>query len=130
MKELDVVKIKRHDRELITIELLTIKDDLSDFYEHIECSTIDIVKRRFSGRFFDIICDDEGLLKEKAQYPTSLWFDGTKPIEALVGTLLLCHSDDEGNLTSATFEDLILVHQACICLNTNEGNFMVLEHNL
>ena len=37
---------------------------LKDYYRLIDCSTIDIVKRRSAGKYYEIICDDEGLLKE------------------------------------------------------------------
>lgn len=135
MKQLDVVKIKRIDEDILTCELMTINDDLKDFYREIGCRCIDIVERRFSGRMFDIICDDEALLSNDPGLPTSLFFErkekGGKLLEGLFGTLLLCHNDGEGNLTGATPGDLIAVQQAYMEAYTTTGTtFCCLEHAL
>lgn len=137
MKQLDVVKIKRVDNEIITCELLTIEDKLDDFYEHIGCRCIDIVERRFGGRMFDVVCDDEALLSGEPGLPTSLWFgrkekgEREELLEALFGTLLLCHNDGNGNLTNATPDDLLKVQQAYMEAGTTTGEtFYCLSHNL
>lgn len=36
-----------------------------DLYKLIGCDTIDIVERKFGGKSFLVVCDDEALLKEK-----------------------------------------------------------------
>ena len=46
-RDIDVIMIKRLDRATITCELMTIKDDLQEFYSLIGCRTIDIVSRYF-----------------------------------------------------------------------------------
>lgn len=132
-QKIDVIKVKRIDEEIITAELITILDDLSDFYREIECHTIDIVERRFKGRLFDVICDDEALLKAEPGLPTSLWFgERGDLLEGLFGTLLLCHNDGEGNFTSATANDLLKVQEAYIMASntTPKEAFYCLEHNL
>lgn len=130
MKRLDVIKVKRIDDEVLTCELMTINDDLRDFYEHIGCSCIDIVERRFNGVLFDVICDDEALLKNDIPLPTSYWSDG-KGEEGLFGTLLLCHNDGNGNLTDARADDLLAVQQAYRRVMTNNGDFAyVLIHDI
>lgn len=130
MKQIDVVKVKRWDNELITAEIITINDDLSDFYEQIECSTIDIVERVLNGRYFDIILNDEALLDGTADKfaPTSWWQgEGYTPNhEGLWGTLLLCHHDNEGNLTSATIDDLEIVHSSFRTISLKDGGDLVL----
>lgn len=131
-KKLDVIEVKRLDKDLITIELVTINDDLEDFYNHIGCETIDIITRRFGGVLFDVILDDEALLKERPAI-TSYWQsdDYTPNVERLCGTLLLCHSNEEGELTSATFEDLIAVHMSAREVTTRkEGKVMLLFHEI
>lgn len=135
MKKLDVVKVKRIDEEILTCELMTIDDDLKCFYEQIGCRCIDIVERRFGGRLFDIICDDEALLSNEPGLPTSLWFErkekGGKLLEGLFGTLLLCHNDGQGNLTGATAEDLLKIQQAYMEAGATDGTtFYCLKHDL
>jgi hypothetical protein len=119
----------------VTCELITIEDDLDRFYYEISCRCIDIVERRFSGRLFDIICDDEALLHEDPGLPTSLWFEDTEKgghlVEGLFGTLLLCHNDGNGNLTGATAEDLLKIQQAVMTAGTTYGKtFTCLKHDL
>ena len=136
-RKIDVIKVKREQPDILTAEYLTIFDDLSDFYREIDCHTIDIVQRRFKGRLFDIICDDEALLKAEPGLPTSLWFNEKREkgvpelLEGLFGTLLLCHNDGHGELTSVTPEDLIKVQQAYTIAGTSQGDsFVCLQHDL
>lgn len=133
MKKFDVVKIKRLDDEIVVCELITIEDKLEVFYREIGCDCIDIVSRRFGGRLFDVICDDEALLKGAEDWPTSLWtekgLEGERIKEGLFGTLLLCHSDQEGNLTSATPEDLLKVQSSYIRVVASANEvFFALRH--
>lgn len=125
MKHLNVIKVKRIDNELITCEEITINDDLSDFYEHIGCSTIDIVVRRIGGVLFNIILDDEALLKDNPGMPTSWWQDGNDK-EGLFGTLLLCHDDGEGNLTDVEPYDIFKVHEAFRYVKLTNGELLTL----
>lgn len=46
-------------------QVLAINKDLEEYYTLLDCSTIDIVSREVNGVPYDIICDDEGLFKEK-----------------------------------------------------------------
>lgn len=74
---------------------------LSDLYEALGCSTIDIVVRRIGGRPFDIVCDDEGLLKE-APRVSAVAANGEY---MLVGNLFICNHYKE-KLTSLSKEDV------------------------
>lgn len=125
-QKMDVIKIKRHDKELITCELITITDELQELYKHCECGTIDIVCRKFGGRLFDVVCDDEALLKEDVGLPTSWWQDEEEHKEGLFGVLLLCHNDGNGELTSATYSDLLAVHKSFRDVLTSDGERIVL----
>lgn len=92
-----------------------VEDSLPSFYEKLNCTTIDIVSRTIGGKPYDIICDDEGLLKEN---PTVSAMDAErKPM--LVGNLLICGpADEEGNLTSLTRDDLDHIRK-CISFRIN-----------
>lgn len=92
-------------------KVLDIKDDLHTYYKLLNCDTIDIVKRSFGGITCDVVCDDEGLLKENP-LPCSLWIeqdeDGKfKCLETLVGNLVLAWHNDVGDLvTHPRFDEL------------------------
>ena len=99
------MKVGIFDAETKKLRIQDIKDDLEEFYGIIKCDTIDIVTRYIRGVRFDIICDDEGLLKDNI---VVIAFDiNLNP--ALVGTLIFAHHDDEGNLTDITKDDEMLL---------------------
>lgn len=84
-----------------TFQVKDIEDTLESYYKELKCDTIDIVTRRFGNKYFDIVCDDEGLyhdgyismMDEELRSPT------------LVGNLFICNHDCNGVLTSLTEED-------------------------
>lgn len=87
-----------------------IKNDLDTYYKMIQCNCIDIVERKIGGKVFDIVLDDEGLLKENP-IPSMIEKNGRI---MLVGNLLICHHDNNGNLTSLDKEDKDLIEKNII----------------
>lgn len=83
------------------IEILDVKGELEEYYEKIGCTCIDITMRKIGGKLFDIVCDDEGLLK---QSKISAIDDLGRPM--LVGNLMFFHSDGWGELTGLTDGDI------------------------
>lgn len=83
------------------IEHLDVEDKLEEFYKLIKCRTIDIVKRKIGGRYFDVVCDDEGLFADEVKI--SAINDIGVPL--LVGNLLFFNHDSEGNLLPLSDED-------------------------
>ena len=79
-----------------TCKALEIKNDLEEFYKLVDCGCIDIVERKIGNKIYDIVCDDEGLLKMNSN-PSMIDKKGNI---MLVGNLLICHHDEDGNLTS------------------------------
>ena len=75
--------------------------NLKSFYKVLNCQTIDITQRSIGGKVFDIVCDDEGLLKENPR-PSALRKDGKI---MLVGNLFVCNHYKE-HLTSLSKEDV------------------------
>lgn len=128
------ILIKRLDRDIITAELIDLEDELSELYRVLECEHIDIVNRALGGVIFDIVLDDEGLLKanETGALPTSWWQkEGYTPNhEGLFGNLLLAHHDDEGNLTSCHPNELIAVYSCYREIPTKEGPLALLFHDV
>lgn len=77
------------DPENNTAEERTIPKSLDSYYSLLRCDTIDIVSRVVGGECYDIICDDEGLLKDP-HYISAVDHYG-KP--ALVGALFVVKYD-------------------------------------
>lgn len=82
---------------------------LEDMYREIGCDTIDITTRKIGGKVFDIIVDDEGLLKEDPQISAVYKRKDGSCEPALVGTLIICSHDEEGNTIDISLEDHMLL---------------------
>lgn len=89
------------DAENREISVIDVEDDLDAFYEKLNCRCIDIPVRSIGGRYFDVMCDDEGLLKEDPVV-SAIGSNGVM----LVGNLMFFHHDDEGNLVELSDEDI------------------------
>ncbi len=88
---------------------------LQDYYCLIGCDLIDIANREIRGERFDIICDDEGLLKAEPQVSAV----NGRGEAMLVGNLIICgEADAEGKETSLTEEDIIHIRQSILILPT------------
>ena len=74
----------------------TIEKSLDSYYKALNCDCIDIVSRRIDGQLFDIICDDEALLKVNPR-PSAMHTDGHV---ALCGNLFIVNNDCEGDVCS------------------------------
>lgn len=104
-KELNTIKAYYINPKTDTACECDIVDSLDVFYDMLDCGTIDIVNRGFSNskKRFDIICDDEGLLKDDL-YVSAV---DTRGSAMLVGALLVVgQADDEGDLTSLSNSDI------------------------
>lgn len=84
--------IKGNEAKVVEIE-----DELDIYYDLLECTTIDIVCRHFEYEPFDIVCDDEGLLKD---HPIPTVFDEQMNPVIHGPVLVVGMADDEGVLTS------------------------------
>ena len=88
---------------------------LQDYYRLIGCDLIDIANREIRGERFDIICDDEGLLKAEPQVSAV----NGRGEAMLVGNLIICgEADAEGKEMSLTEEDIIHIRQSILILPT------------
>ena len=76
---------------------------LDDYYRLIGCSLIDITQRKIAGTYYEIICDDEGLLKENPKI--SAINDMGQPM--LVENFIIAgEADEDGNLTDLLDADI------------------------
>lgn len=95
-----VVYLNVEKQELPTV--MDIADDLDVFYELIGCRCIDIVHRKIGNKYFDVICDDEGLFKDEVIVSAV----DTQFRQMLVGNLIIATGDNEGNLIDLSDEDI------------------------
>lgn len=101
----------------------TIEHSLQAYYDLLEVETIDIVSRNIGGEYYDIICDDEALLKDN---PILSMIDtGCNPM--LFGNLFIVKHDGEGNEISLKQADIRRILKNYKTLFTTKGfmNFMV-----
>lgn len=74
------------------------EDTLENIYALLDVTCIDVAVRRIGNHRYDLVVDDEGLLKDGA-IPSV--FDSEKKPQ-LVGNVLILNSNDEGDFTSLT----------------------------
>lgn len=82
-------------------EVVEFEDSLDNIYKIIDVDLIDVAVRKVGNFEYDIICDDEGLLKEN---PIPSVFDEKKK-PTLFGNVLFVNSED-GEFTSLTDEQI------------------------
>lgn len=82
--------------------IMEIEDKLDAYYEALNCTCFDITKRRIGGKYYNIMCDDEGWFVEN---PIPTVIDQTNHVE-IVGNIMLFNDDGQGELTSLTKEDI------------------------
>lgn len=96
------MKVAVFDVNTMSLVEKDIEDELDVYYEIIDCQTIDIVTRKVNGRWFDIICDDEGLLKDEIVVSAI-----DRNLQTmLVGTLIFTHHDGAGYTTGISDDDV------------------------
>ena len=88
------------------------ENDLESFYKILDCSTIDIVQRMINGKAFDIVCDDEALLKYDPT-PSAVRKDGKV---MLFGNLFICNHYKE-YLTSLSKEDCKFIFENIVVVS-------------
>ena len=90
---------------------------LDDYYRLIGCSLIDITQRKIAGTYYEIICDDEGLLQENPKI--SAINDMGQPM--LVGNLIIAGEvDDDGNLTDLLDADISHIRENIHSMGTRK----------
>ena len=92
-----------------TARKVTIERSLESYYKAIDCTCIDIVNRRLGGYRFDVICDDEALLKENP-IPSAFDLDD-QPM--LYGNLFFCKPDGAGDLVSLDDVEVSIILSRC-----------------
>ena len=111
------------------IDVCEIEKSLESYYKILNCKLIDIVSMKIGNRYFDIICDDEGLMKE--DITISAIYDDFTP--ALVGNLFIVRHDGRGNERSLTSNDISMVLENVTALQstkTTKATTVMTERNV
>ena len=84
-------------------KIVDIVDDLNVYYNMLNCRIVEMPERRIGpfNRYFNTICDEEGLLKEDPK-PSAV-DDNGKPV--LFGNLLITNVNDDGDVCGLSVED-------------------------
>ena len=88
MKKIDCYIINAKD---MVYTKTKIDDNLETFYNIINTDSIEIISRRINGKMTQIICDEEGKLKQH-QYISGMSEENN---EILVGNLIIKSTDQE-----------------------------------
>lgn len=96
-----------------------IPHNLDGYYKLLDCQTIDIVRRKIGGKYYDIVCDDEGLFKDQVKVSA---VDGNGQA-MLVGKLLICKHDGKGNETGLSQEDILNIESCLIRRTILKGDY-------
>lgn len=83
--------------------VITVKDELEDYYKIIDCRCIDIVTRSIDGKYYEIVCDDEGLYSHGEPTPSGIAVNGEM---MLCGNLFIVNVTRAGNLKSLNSGDM------------------------
>ena len=88
MKKIDCYIINAKD---MVYTKTTIDDNVQTFYDIINTDSVEIIGRKINGKMTQIICDEEGKLKEH-QYISGISEENN---ETLVGNLIIKSTDHE-----------------------------------
>lgn len=93
-------------------------NSLKEYYDVIGCDCIEIIERSIGNRPFSLVCDEEGLLKSDPIPCCVNAYDR----EIIYGNVLVTGlTDEEGNLTSLTDEDVQLILNNTMRVFTTSG---------
>lgn len=93
------------DVEKETAKVTTIEKELDAYYEALNCDTIDIVSRKIGKRYYDIVCDDEGLFKDSPRISAINDMGGVM----FVGNLFIVRFNGEDDIESLTDADVTYI---------------------
>lgn len=116
MKFLKITSDKHNT--LNTIEMnnnLTENEKLQFYYKQLNCKYIDMLELKINNTYYNIIFDDEGKLKFN-NISSLAFMKKNKIIDFVVGDIIFCKVDDEGETIGLEESDLVnLIEYFTIC---------------
>lgn len=101
-----------------------IEKNLEGYYKLLECDMIDITSRRIGGEWYEIVCDDEALLKNN---PVVSAIDSEYNL-VLCGNLFIAKYDGDGDLMSLENEDIVNIEQNLVTFLPDFRQLIRLEY--
>lgn len=102
---------------------VSIDHDFRAIQKIIDVNCFDIVRAKIGGKYFDVYCDDEGLLKSDPILSAA-----TKDGYGLFGNLFICQNDGRGNSKSLTPEEILHITKHVFLRLTPTGAFPCLDY--
>lgn len=99
---------------------IEVEPSLKEYYRLIGCDCITIATREVNGHPFDIVLDDEGLLKPNRTSAFSVEADVFGTQEELVGNLLIFGSGEE-DFRSLTDDEVLMIERRMIYSVSTDG---------
>lgn len=90
-------------------------DGLESYYKLIGCRCIDIIRRKIGNRYYEIICDDEGLMVDQ---PIISSVNRRGEIMTVGNIIITGKADYEGNLTGLTDNEINYIQRQIMHLRT------------
>lgn len=111
------------DTKTSSSRIVDIKDELTNYYKLIDCKLISITVRKIDGHYYDVIGDDEALFYDE-KIISAVSEDGRPQ---LVGSLLICNHDGNGNESGLSEEDIeILSRRLATATSPNGKSYHVI----
>ena len=100
---------------------IEVEPSLNEYHRLIGCDCITVVTREVSGHPFDIVLDDDGLLKPNRVSAISVEADVFGTQEKLVGNLLIFGSEEE-DFRSLTDDEALTIRRSVIDVVFADGS--------
>ena len=85
------------------VKVVDVANDIHEWYKMLNCQMVEMPERQIGGKYFTIICDEEGLLKSD---PTIAAVNDRCEV-MLVGNILIFNMDyEEGDIEDLTEDDI------------------------
>ena len=86
---------------------VTVEDELENWYDLLECETIDIVNRGIGDRAFTFVCDDEGVYRQPI--PSALSGSAADPEQSVMfmGNIFICKDRYDEDLEGVVLDSLL-----------------------
>jgi hypothetical protein len=92
-----VVKVERYEMEY---------ESFRSLYSVLNCETFTIASRSISSNYYDIYCDDEGLLKDNHISAVLTPKSPGEIEEVLAGNIFICNHTEDGDIASLNEEQV------------------------
>jgi hypothetical protein len=105
MKKIKGILVRPSDKGNTYVPYELDYENYKSLYPILDCDMFTIATRKIGDKYFDIYCDDEGLLKNDYKFAAST--EGGK--EILAGNLFIVLHDEDGAIISLSEDDANMI---------------------